>query len=927
LISLGTGVLTVNAGGGDITIVNGGGLVSGSSYNLITFGSGAGAGFATGIGTTVGDLVLTDPSLAFGLSGYLTVTSTGVQLTATGASLPTAYWSGVAGATWTGTNGGGGNFTTDAAGLSQAQAYPSANTNVIFSASNAQNFTETLGANFGVHSVTFSGSNNVTINNDGNTLTVGAGGLTVQSGAGNITLGANLAGSGAVTANSSLLALLGTNSYTGGTIINSGTVQINSSNSLGSSSGAVQLAAGTTLEALNTASSANSFALTGDPTIQVDSGTYTISGVIADGSSPGTLVETGSGTLVLANTETYSGQTQITSGTLQLGNGTTDGVLANTSAAVDNSALVFDPVGTDTAAYGISGTGSVAQIGAGETNLSGSNSYSGGTAINSGTLEFQGYTSMSGSTALTLASGPTLSLRADTSGTFTPASFGNMASAGSYNINVNSLTGSGTGNTLSILAPSASGGGTTNTTLVVSSTSGDTLQFTTLFGTTSNSGLAWAGPINVFTLNGANVVLNGLYMANGGDGFISINSTTGNSLTINGLVGTNGNRTLGAIVNSGVLILNNTVNTNYNNGGATNNQGFYIAVNGGTLDLNNAVAINTNIYAAHGVQALTITSGTLNNTSGAALTESTNPTVGLNGNFAFGTSAGTSLNSLNLGVGNIYLSATPTITTNGSGTLSLSGAIQASAYGITKAGTGTLKLGGVDAYTGATTVNGGTLIVSGSLSATSSVSVASGANLEVDGGLTSSATAAISGSLTGTGSVGPINATGGAIAAGLSTGSTAAGVLTANGNVSLDSTSTLSLRLGILGVSGTDGDQLGVNGTFSLDNSNLLVTIGNSVANAPTGTQYIIVNGGATLALGIGSGADVFADAPGGVYTNGAYVFNVEYGFDPTTQTVDSGGTDIALELVAVPEPATWAMMFSGAFVLLAMRRIRRRRC
>jgi hypothetical protein len=91
VINLASGVLTVNAGGVDITITNGGGLVTGSSYNLLTFGSGAGSAFTTGTGTTVGGMVLTDPTLSFGLTGYLTVTSSGVQLTATGASLPTAY--------------------------------------------------------------------------------------------------------------------------------------------------------------------------------------------------------------------------------------------------------------------------------------------------------------------------------------------------------------------------------------------------------------------------------------------------------------------------------------------------------------------------------------------------------------------------------------------------------------------------------------------------------------------------------------------------------------------------------------------------------------------------------------------------------------------------------------------------------------------
>lgn len=102
-------------------------------------------------------------------------------MTAGAAAPATAYWRGIAGATWSGTNGGGGNFTTDAAGTTQVQAYPAGSTDVIFSASNATNLTNALGQSFAVKSATFSGANPVTINADGNTLTIGSGGLNVPA--------------------------------------------------------------------------------------------------------------------------------------------------------------------------------------------------------------------------------------------------------------------------------------------------------------------------------------------------------------------------------------------------------------------------------------------------------------------------------------------------------------------------------------------------------------------------------------------------------------------------------------------------------------------------------------------------------------------------------------------------------------------------
>jgi autotransporter-associated beta strand protein len=415
LLQLGASALTVNTGGAVINLTNLGGIASGQIYNLI---DGSGLGLATGSGTSVDGLTIgTMPSI-FGVSGYsLTVSSTAVQLSTSGQAAPsTAYWTGTVGGNggtlasqWTGNNGTIGNFTTDSAGTMGVTALPAATTNVIFSAAGAGNFTNTLGQNFSINSLAFTGSNGsnaVTIAADGNLLTVGAGGVLVQSGAGPVTLAVNLAGAASVTANSTFLALLGTNSYTGGTVINSGTVQINSSTSLGASSGAVTMSPGTTLEALNAITDSHNFTLSGDPTIQVDSGIYQLTGVLADGTSPGTLEKSGTGTLTLAASETYSGATKINAGILQLGNGTTDGTL-NTSGILDNSALVYDAVLTDTASYVISGSGSLTMSGAGTVILAGANTYGGATKVTTGTLQVgNGATgSLSGSTSVTLTGG------------------------------------------------------------------------------------------------------------------------------------------------------------------------------------------------------------------------------------------------------------------------------------------------------------------------------------------------------------------------------------------------------------------------------------------------------------------------------------------------------------------------------------------
>jgi fibronectin-binding autotransporter adhesin len=116
----------------------------------------------------------------------------------------------------------------------------------------------------------------------------------------------------------------------------------------------------------------------------------------------------------------------------------------------------------------------------------------------------------------------------------------------------------------------------------------------------------------------------------------------------------------------------------------------------GTLNVNNANAIGTG--------ALTISGGTLNNTTGSAITLATNNAQNWNGSFAFG---GT--RALNLGTGAVTMGANITVTANGSNALTVGGDISGTGFGLTKAGAGTLILGGTNTYDGGTVINGGVL--------------------------------------------------------------------------------------------------------------------------------------------------------------------------------------------------------------------------
>jgi hypothetical protein len=165
--------------------------------------------------------------------------------------------------------------------------------------------------------------------------------------------------------------------------------------------------------------------------------------------------------------------------------------------------------------------------------------------------------------------------------------------------------------------------------------------------------------------------------------------------------------------------------------------------------------------------------------------------------------------------------------------------------------------------------------------------------------------------LSGKGSIGgaTINS-GGTLAPGFRSNITAAGLLTANGNVGFtDNTSTFLIWLGV--IEPTDDDELSVTGTLSLNGATLSIQTGQAYNTAlANGFTYIILNGGYVTGT-----SGFFAQGDTVTASNGD-VFNILYGYD---------GSDIALQLASVPEPGTWAMMLSGAGILIALRRMRPR--
>jgi fibronectin-binding autotransporter adhesin len=151
------------------------------------------------------------------------------------------------------------------------------------------------------------------------------------------------------------------NSYTGGTMIASGTLQIGNGGTTG----------GVTGDVVNNAAF-----------VFNRSGTLTLDGAI---SGTGNVTQSGAGVTILTGDSSYTGGTAIAAGTLQIGNGGTTGSIIGDIA--NNAALVFDRSGTLALGGMISGTGNVTQAGIGTTILAGSNSYTGGTTIAAGMLQ------------------------------------------------------------------------------------------------------------------------------------------------------------------------------------------------------------------------------------------------------------------------------------------------------------------------------------------------------------------------------------------------------------------------------------------------------------------------------------------------------------------------------------------------------------
>jgi fibronectin-binding autotransporter adhesin len=180
--------------------------------------------------------------------------------------------------------------------------------------------------------------------------------------------------------------------------------------------------------------------------------------------------------------------------------------------------------------------------------------------------------------------------------------------------------------------------------------------------------------------------------------------------------------------------------------------------------------------------------------------------------------------------------------TNASSTFA--GTLTGTGGALIKAGTGTLTLSGNNTYSGPTTVQAGTLLVTGAL--------------------TDSAVTLTGGTLAGAGSVKGITASGGAVSPG-----TNSGILRSTGNVALQAGATFAVELNGT-TPGSGHDQLDVTGTVNLGNATLQATLGFTPA---IGNQIVIIrNDGTDAVQGIFQGFH-----EGALVTIGGQGFQISY--------------------------------------------------
>ncbi|MEI6674103.1 MAG: autotransporter-associated beta strand repeat-containing protein, partial [Verrucomicrobiota bacterium] len=558
--------------------------------------------------------------------------------------------------------------------------------------------------------------------------------LTLPGATGSATTGA-LTKTGAGT-----LTLTGTNTYTGTTTVSGGTLALSGTGSINTSSSITLNNAGLTL--VNTNSTEGVIDRIKDAgTITVTGGSITYTNTSGDSlvyaETIGTVALQSSGQLntVLTNNQTGTGNTQ----TLTLANLTRSAgasVVAFSAPATGPNATTNKI--TNSGATASSWVGPWAAIGSAANAQTDYAYYDASKNIVGANITASEETTWGTSGNFTLSSGTTLTAtRTITSLRYTGGA--NTLALGANNLETFGILNGGSGK----LTISGAGGvrqnGTAATNVYVTTGNNDIDISAAIANNTGALGLVKSGVGGILTLSGSTAnTYTGLTTVNSGTLLLSkLSGSTATkaiagALTINAgaAVQYAANTTNPDMIGANAVTINGTGQLDFN--GATDTIGAVTIVTSGAV-ANTTPITNTAGGGNLTISALGITpvagfksvinsgSGTLTLGGDVTFTAATTGQAQISGNLALG--GATRTLSVGLGMGTVpgYDLDIEAVISGGGG------------FGITKTGTGTLALTGTNLYTGATSVNAGTLKLGqgGSLAATA-VSVASGATFGVN---------------------------------------------------------------------------------------------------------------------------------------------------------------------------------------------------
>ena len=533
-------------------------------------------------------------------------------------------------------------------------------------------------------------SGNITAANFG--LTVDGAGNTASSGVIGL-------GSGGLTKNGTgTLTLSGLNTYTGATIINAGTVSVNTLANTGTASalGAPTTAANGTI-AIGSGATRATLAYTG-------SGSTTNRVVNLAGTTGGaTLDASGTGALVFTSALTATGagsKTLTLTGTSTAGNAL-QGAIVNNSAA---------------------NTTSLVKSGTGTWILSGNNTYTGATTINGGTLQIDADNRLGTAPAAptanqlvldggTLATTSTFTLNANRGVTVNSGGGTVDTSAGTTLTYNGILAGTGTFNKTDT-GTLVLGGATTNTHTGDINVAGGTLQ---IAKTVANTAIGDSA--NVTVSSGATLAFTGGVSETVGSiaGAGTINNSNAGAMTLT-TGGNNASTNFSGVIQNtgGNLSLVKTGTGSLTLSGATANTfGGSVSINDGTLNLNKTAGVNAvgtgpitvgdGIGAASSANLVLLANNQIPNASAV--------TINADGRFSLGTFSD-SIGSI-AGTGLLDLGSSGYLNVGANNASSIFGGSITGTGTLEKAGTGTLTFNSSINYAGALTLSGGTLLLNG----------------------------------------------------------------------------------------------------------------------------------------------------------------------------------------------------------------------